>query len=333
MVHPPQRQADRLLDALDPLPYPLRMRQLAGRARQLAAEGTLRPVLEELDGRGPYERGIAAVAAAVGRDADWVAARLADPDDFVRGQALRVAGRLGVPDAAYEAALDDAPAAVRHQLVRAMVRDGRTALAERMVDAVRDTWGDAEAVRLLPICGHETVARLLPALFHAVHSWKALGARHPALVLDAAEGELAALPEALRDGWWQRNAHAVASALDAEPLRVLGLLGRYAPTALPLALRGRLGALAAADPAGVVRLLLGPGGYAIRRSGALRRSVLCRLARNAPQQVVVELGRAMGQYTRDVARLAMALPPAERGPFWGSSPGKPKTRTEMILKP
>ncbi|MBT2492031.1 hypothetical protein J7E96_26595 [Streptomyces sp. ISL-96] len=294
------------------------MRQLAVRARELAADGTLRPVLEELDGRGPYERGIAAVAAAVGRDADWVAARLADADDFVRGQALRVAGRLGVPDAAYEAALDDAPAAVRHQLLRAVVGDGRSALAERIVDELRDTWGDAEAVRLLPICGHETVARLLPALFHAVHSWKALGARHPALVLDAAEGELAALPEALRDGWWQRNAHAVASALDAEPLRVLGLLGRYAPTALPLALHGRFDALAAADPAGVVRLLLGPGGHAIRRSGALRRSVLCRLARNAPREAVVELGRAMGPYTHDVARLAMALPPAERGLFWAS---------------
>ncbi|WP_028815535.1 hypothetical protein [Streptomyces flavidovirens] len=318
MDHPPQRQAGIVLKALDPLPYPQRMRQLALWARRLADDGSLRAVLEELDGRGPYERGVAAVAAAVGRDADWVAARLADPDSFVRGQALRAAGKLGVPDSAYEAALDDAPAAVRHQLMRAIVRDGRTALADRMVGVVRDTWGDAEAVRLLPICGHATVARLLPALFHAVHSWKALGARHPGPVLDAVEGELSALPASLRDGWWQRNAHAVASALDAEPLRVLRLLGRYAPTALPLALRGRFGALAAADPAGAVRLLLGPGEYAIRRSGALRRSVLCRLARNAPREAVVELGRAMGQYTGDVARLAMALPPAERGPFWAS---------------
>ncbi|MFD9222564.1 hypothetical protein ACFWDI_21690 [Streptomyces sp. NPDC060064] len=69
----------------------------------------LRSLLAELDQRGPYERGLAVVAAAVGGDAEWVGARLADPDSFVRGRALRVAASLG------------APTAVREQLLRAMV--------------------------------------------------------------------------------------------------------------------------------------------------------------------------------------------------------------------
>ncbi|MEU2866655.1 hypothetical protein ABZ672_51915, partial [Streptomyces mirabilis] len=67
MDRTPQRHAESLLNALDPLPFPQRMRELALRVKERAP---LRPVLEELESRGPYERGIAVVAAAVGRDAD-----------------------------------------------------------------------------------------------------------------------------------------------------------------------------------------------------------------------------------------------------------------------
>ncbi|WP_405900942.1 hypothetical protein OG242_28885 [Streptomyces sp. NBC_00727] len=59
---------DALLKALDPLPYPRRMRELAARARALSASGDLRAVLDELDAGGPHERGTAVVAAAVGGD-------------------------------------------------------------------------------------------------------------------------------------------------------------------------------------------------------------------------------------------------------------------------
>ena len=125
-------------------------------------------MLDELEARGAYERGIAVVAASVGRDTEWIADRIADPDAFVRGHALRVADSLQVPDSAYESALDDAPEVVRRQLLRAIVAGRRTALADRLVDALRREWGDAEAARLLPGCAPETVARLLPELFHAV---------------------------------------------------------------------------------------------------------------------------------------------------------------------
>ncbi|MET7979401.1 hypothetical protein ABZW44_41675, partial [Streptomyces mirabilis] len=64
MDRTPQRHAESLLNALDPLPFPQRMRELALRVKEQAP---LRPVLEELESRGPYERGIAVVAAAVGR--------------------------------------------------------------------------------------------------------------------------------------------------------------------------------------------------------------------------------------------------------------------------
>ncbi|MEU1447985.1 hypothetical protein [Streptomyces mirabilis] len=57
MDRTPQRHAESLLNALDPLPFPQRMRELALRVKERTP---LRPVLEELESRGPYERGIAA---------------------------------------------------------------------------------------------------------------------------------------------------------------------------------------------------------------------------------------------------------------------------------
>ncbi len=130
-----------LLDALDPLPHPRRMAELASRARRLADQGVLRPVLEELADGDPYERRIAVVAAAVGRDTEWIGAHLTDEDRVVRGHALRAARSLGVPDEVYEEAFTDAPAAVRRQLVRAIARDGRTALADRLLPTLRAVWG------------------------------------------------------------------------------------------------------------------------------------------------------------------------------------------------
>ncbi|PAK26804.1 hypothetical protein CJD44_08345 [Streptomyces sp. alain-838] len=82
------------------------MRELVVRAREL---NTPRPVLVELARHGAYGRGLAVVAASATGDAGWIADRIADTDPYVRGHALRVADSLRIPDAAFEAALADAP--------------------------------------------------------------------------------------------------------------------------------------------------------------------------------------------------------------------------------
>ncbi|MFE6131774.1 hypothetical protein ACFQ6Q_26470 [Streptomyces sp. NPDC056437] len=314
MPHTSRRSADLLLAAIEPLPYPLRMRELSRWTRK-TEPGERRSLLAELDARGPYERGLAVVVASVGGETGWIGERLADPDAFVRGQALRVAAGIGVPDEAFAAALDDAPAAIRRQLLRAVVSLRRTALADRLVDGVRETWGDTEAARLLPGCGQDTVARLLPALFHAVRGWTSLGRRHPGPVLDAAERELAALPESLRDGWWQRYARAVAATADAEPRRVLALFESMGPAALPVPLSHRLAAVAKADPARVVRMLLAPEGHALRGRVSRCPALLAFLARHAPEDLVLRLGRVSAARPDQLARLIAAHPPARRGAF------------------
>ncbi|MGW0906026.1 hypothetical protein [Streptomyces sp. NPDC002853] len=303
--------AQYLLSDLDPLPHPRRVREIAETARDLAGRGALRPVVEELERGGPYERGVAVLLACAGGDAEWTGARIADPDPFVRGHALRVAESHGVPDAAFEAALDDAPEVVRRQLLRAIVAGRRSTLADRVIDPLRGQWGDAEAARLLPGCSGPVVERLLPGLFHAVRGWRPLAARHAGALLDVAGRELDDLPEALRDTWWQRYAAGVAAVTEAEPTRVLDLLERFAPSAFPTQLRRRLGVLADAAPGRVLTILAGPWGWPLRRSGALTSSVLRKLARSGAPELRA-YARTVADDSADLARLMLAHRPAER---------------------
>ncbi|MFD5202025.1 hypothetical protein ACFWM7_18120 [Streptomyces sp. NPDC058375] len=306
----PLALAAALLDALEPLPHTERMGELAVRARRLAAQGALRAVLDELEDGDPYERRTAVIAAAVGRDAEWIGARLADEDAVVRGHALRAARTLEVPDTAYERAFADAPAAVRRRLVRAIIADRRTALADRLIIAARDTYGDIEAARLLPGCSTTTVAALLPELRRSTDCWSSLGHHHPGPLLDSAEEELAALPAAARNAWWQDDGHprGIAAAAPALPHRVLDLLERFGPTRLPAALHGPLGCLVAADPVRVARLAISPD-VCTRLHRALGETQLRRLVRALPDAHLVELGRSEPDL---LPRLLCALPPARR---------------------
>ncbi|WP_030591708.1 hypothetical protein [Streptomyces anulatus] len=310
---PPLVLAAALLDALEPLPHAGRGCELAVRARRLAAEGTLRAVLDELEDGDPYERRIAAIAASAGRDAAWIAAHLADEDAVVRGHALRTARALGVPDTAYESALADAPAAVRRQLVRAIVADRRTALADRLVTVLRDTWGDRDAARLLPGCSAATVEALLPELRRSTDCWSSLGHHHPGPVLDSAEEELTGLPASARDAWWQGHGHprGIAVAAAALPHRVLDLLEHFGPTRLPVVLHRRLGRLVAADPARVARLAIRPDVCA-HLHRALSGTELRRLVRALPDTLLVELGRSAPDPAGPLPRLLRALPPGRR---------------------
>lgn len=299
-----------LLDALEPLPHTERMGELAVRTRRLAAQGALRAVLDELEDGDPYERRIAVIAAAVGRDDEWIGARLADEDAVVRGHALRAARTLGVPDPAYESAFADAPAAVRRHLVRAIVADRRTALADRLVITARETYGDIEAARLLPGCSATTVAALLPELRRSTDCWSSLGHHHPGPLLDAAEEELAGLPTTARDAWWQDEGHprGIAAALPALPHRVLDLLERFGPSRLPAALFGPFGRLVAADPVRVARLAIRPD-VCTQLHRALSGTQLRRLVRALPDPLLVELGRSAPD---QLPPLLCALPPARR---------------------
>lgn len=325
--HSVRAGVDGLCAALDPLAYPARMRALAAWVRAVVRDedrggSPLRPLLDELDARGTYERRLAGIAAAVGRDVAFLEARLTDPDPVVRGHALQASLRLPIGDAALERAMDDAPAAVRRKIADVVVAGGRTTLAERLIEPVREAWGDAEAARLLPACGAATVERLLPDLFLAVTRWNALALRHPDLVLDEVARQLATLPAQSRHSWWWRNAEVFTVTAEQRPLRVLDLLEEHCPPQLPRPVSAGLAPLLKAAPGRTVRLLTAPERHGPPAHGPLSRSALVRLAR----QELVGLGRAWSDVPPSLARLLRALPPSRREVFYdavndGRDPG------------
>jgi len=320
----PRTEIDRLFSDLDPLAFPARMRTLAAwtRARIQGPGGSgterFRLLLDELDARGLHGRRLAVLAAVIGRDIGFLEARLADPDAVVRSHAARSSLRLPVSDTALERAMDDAPQAVRRQLATIVVAGGRTALAERLLCSVRELWGDEEAARLLPGCGPEAVERLLPDLFLAVTRWRALGRRHPDLVLDEVARQLAELPEQSRAPWWQRNADVFAAVVASRPLRVLELLERHAPVQLPAPVRACLGELLKAAPGRTIRLLTAPERLAVPPRGLVSRTALSRLARLGPPELL-DLGRAWSAAPDSLALLLRALPPARREAFYDAA--------------
>ncbi|MDT0306549.1 hypothetical protein RM780_06190 [Streptomyces sp. DSM 44917] len=309
-----QASAERLLRDLDPLPHPRRARELAARARAAAGRGELRDLVEALARHGEHGRRLAALAAAVGRETGYLAALLTDPDPVVRRRAQRAARAAGVGDYALEVALEDAPRAVRRELLRTVVATRRTALADLLVDRHRARWGDAEAAPLLSACPPRTVARLLPALFPAIRGWRALATRHPDLVLDEAARRLAALPAAAHPGWWARHAPAVALAAGPRPGRALALLERHDPGPMPEPLWQVVPRLLTAEPGRTLRLLLAPARASRLAERGLPGETLRRLARRHPPELA-ELGRAWAGRPRRRAALLAALPPHRRAAF------------------
>lgn len=307
--------AGELLAALEDLPHAARLRYTAVTAHRLSARGRLGPLLTGLDALGPYERRLAALAALTAGEAEYLAARLADPDPVVRRYALRGARRLPVPDSAVEAAYEDAPAVVRAGLTR-LLRDGRRPrLAERLVPRVRAEYGDRDAARLLPGCSREFTARLLPELAGALayEDWGGLAVRHPCAVLDHAERELDGLPSRSRDLWWRRHANAIAAALPAAPQRVLDLLERNGPDGLPGPVHDRLGDLVAVDAERVARWFADPRRAVRRWERTPGRAVMRRLVSADPASLP-RLG-ALWFHREAFGLLLRSVPPARRPAF------------------
>ncbi|MFB6836920.1 hypothetical protein [Streptomyces sp. NPDC056361] len=330
--------AEAFLAAVEPLSHAARLRYTAVTARRLGATGGLRPLLSALDGLGPYERRLAALAALTAEESDHLAARLGDPDPVVRRYALRGARRLAIPDTTVEAAYDDAPAVVRADLAR-LLRDGRrSGLAERLVVRVRAEYGDRDAARLLPGCSPEFTARLLPDLGGALafEDWSTLAVRHPVAVLDHVERELADLPPRLRDTWWRRHATGIAAALPASPARVVDLLERYGPDSLPGPVHDRLGLLVSADAERVARWISDPRRAVVRWERTPGRSVM-RLLVEADPPSLPGVG-ARWFYREAFGVLLRSVPSERRADFMdavisASGPRNTLQAHERILAP
>ncbi|MFC5746457.1 hypothetical protein [Actinomadura rugatobispora] len=307
-------RADELLAEIEPLAYSARCRRLAD-LRRIAGSAELRDLLDELDGRGHYERSLALFAATAVRDEAsiaHIARTMRDPATDLAFDAVRWAVRLGAPPEPFEELLRDAPSALRAAAYEAVRRYRRADLAERLIDGVAELWGAAEAAALLPACGEEAVRERLDGLAHAVPNWKSLGTAHPDVVLDYAERQLERTPDNFRGYWWAWHGPGVAAAVPHDPGRVLALLERHwGEEPPPYTLVPRLGELLKADPERTQRLLL---------AKEHRRHLPGLLVPRAVRERLIRLGdldeaafaRAVRENTHALTLLLKAAPPSRR---------------------
>lgn len=310
------QRTEHLLAAVDRLSYPHRMRELASAARRAAAEGAVDELVTGLAAHGVHGRRLAATLADMVRHDAYLEGCLADPDRLVRAPAIRALRQGRLTDAAVIEVIEDAPAAVRQQLVHAIAVAGRTTLAEALVEPTYRRWGAEAAAELLSACTAETAARLLPRLFRGLSSYRLLAARHPALLLAEMERQLDTLPAVVRDGWLASHADALALLAEPDPLGVLAVLERH--ETLPMPVHRKLHLLVEADPGRTVRLLLRPKLRSRLNSGHLEPAVLRRLVRHAPAELT-DLACAWNDNAAALARLLACLPPSRRGTLFDAA--------------
>jgi len=121
-----------LLDAIDLLDRPARMRVVARTARALMGTPELGALLAELGDGGTFERGLALTMARITGSDGVLRSMLADPDFGLRVAALSAV--IGEPafDADVLATLDDAPVAWQRAVIRAVRKVRRQDLADRL---------------------------------------------------------------------------------------------------------------------------------------------------------------------------------------------------------
>ena len=292
MTSTPQ-DAYALLDAIDSLDRPARMRVVARTARELAGTPKLATLLGALADGGTFERGLMLTMARITGDGAVLRSMLADPDFDLRVAALSAVIAEPGFDTAVLATLRDAPVAWQRAVVRAVRRVRRGDLADRLAlsaaaataerapsagasaaerapapatgaapEAAADDsphLPDTLLVRLLPACSEPVVERLLPAFAHLAVDWKRMGAAHPRATLAVIGRQLEDLPDGLRAAWWVKCADGVAAAAGAEPGQVLALLERHEVwrrLTFPTGLAKQLGALAESDAPRTLRLLV-----------------------------------------------------------------------------
>ncbi|MGW4794310.1 hypothetical protein ACWEPC_18095, partial [Nonomuraea sp. NPDC004297] len=296
-----------LLDEMEPLSHAQRCRRLAGHATELRGRPELAVLLAGLAEGGQYERALAVRLAATAGDVTHLTRAMTDPDPDVSGLAIVQAVRLGVSDDAVLRIALAAPAHHRRTITRAVSRHGRDELAERLIDEVRQRWGDREAAALLAACPSGAVAARLDGLAYAVPNWAALARRHPHIVLDHAERTLAALPHHQLQPWWGSVAPGIEVAARHAPERVITLLERHWTPR-----HWRCAALLLdADPDRTLAVYLAHGRQPQLAALLARRAVRRRLAVLSDERLG-EIGRAVRDLDDPVIDLLRSVPPSRR---------------------
>lgn len=296
-----------VLDGIDGLAHGARQRELAARARALAGTAELTGLLDELYAIGGFARTVGLHLAHVGGERAYVERCLGARETETVGGALGLAVRMGVPAERLVELVPELSTTLRRRLYGEVRRRRATELAEALLPVVLARFGDVEAAVLLPACRADTIAAHLPGLAHAVTGWRTIGHRHPEVLLDWLDRELAGPSTGWADLIWATASGLVAAAPTA-PDRVLGVLTLVAPrVSMPHTFGRAWAVLARHDPAALLDFIVDPR----RVDGqAPRGRKLWRALFVTSDDDLVRFGRAM--HVSALADFLGQLPPTRR---------------------
>lgn len=294
---------------LDALPHPARLRRVRLLARDAADPAAL---AARLASSGDAHGARLGLEVADVRDLAAVAlAGLRHEAVSVRARAVRVAARVASDDQLTDEIVRAAPD-TRRRLVQRLRRQGRQAVADRLLPHARARWGPVEAARLLSACAS---AAALPELAWAVPSWGRLAPAHADAVLAHVRGALEAAPPREVGATWARLAPAVDALALLRGAELLDLALRFVDgESLPPVVERHLGVWSALDPAKVTDLLLRPGPRARLAWGLPRRVLGAARRLGGPQ--LERLAVALAEHEDALAGLLRALPPSWREPLF-----------------
>ncbi len=280
--------------------------------RDEAGSPQLSTLLDSLQQRSSYEYVLALVAAVSARDVNRVVEATSSPVASVRSFAFSHLLSVGAPDEVAALAITAGSAVDRAQALKAINRADQHALADALIDKLRDQRGDREAAAMLSGCSSKTVTRLLPALDFAVRNRPSLTRRHPGPVLAYFEASLRLATPNRRDQLWRIWSESVVAALPANETLVLAILDEFGPSwGAAAVLHRHLAWLTRLHPEWVGRALLNP---AFRRQvvqRGLTRGVRRRVRTFSPS-TRLDLARAIGDNQAQLAVYLRCFAPSDR---------------------
>ncbi|MFV8750082.1 hypothetical protein ACNOYE_06000 [Nannocystaceae bacterium ST9] len=315
---------DELVRRLDRLDHTERLAELIAHGRALSptdAEALSRALFAGDVHRRLLALQLAQLVSTGARPSALIWQALDDRSLAVRSLAAKLVGRDA--DAVPIALLDRLDAASLSVLFRRVVRQGRAAIAEPLVEGLIARERMAEACYLLPVCRVEAILGWLDAVAWPETIWIRLAKYRAPLLIDRITAAFAATPERpdliwrrFHPGVWARLArrepatlaawidrHADAESLPHELASALPHLVRWSPTWIAGVLGARV--------AWVAQIGL-PKGLAARASevdDATLAPLVRGLARSAPHLLGQLLARM--PYPRRASLFALAIEPLE----------------------
>lgn len=223
---------DTLMRRLDRLDHTERQAEMVAHVRGLppAEAEDLGRALGQGDA---HRRSLGLLVAQLRDDLEPAWAALEDPSLSVRRLAARAVGRRA--DSISASLLDRLDPVTLGVIVRHVVRDGRSKIAEALVDILCQRDRLAEAACLLPACSPEVIAARLDKVAWPDALWVRLAKHQPTLMVQHIERAFEEAAER-HDLVWRRFESGVWVCLaEHEPAAVADWIDRFAdPDALPL---------------------------------------------------------------------------------------------------